>query len=260
MLLLFNKVDRPPAGAWRDDLHRAEPQSAFWHIGANTNATTTRDRLAPLGIVHLPLFIYPSDTHAHVWRSGLAPYAGTLDGGADRHARRPRRRATAASAMSSRRTACCSSSPAARRRAIRSRTSTSFTSSRSAPRTGTSSTSAWSCRRCATRAARRLRARCGRRATRSTARQVGRRSSQSARFDSRRARCATRTDRCRGIRGSASAARCGREQKLVPSRGQVLDHVAFSVEHFDALYAYASSRRREDVRSSRTHSAIRARS
>jgi catechol 2,3-dioxygenase-like lactoylglutathione lyase family enzyme len=31
--------------------------------------------------------------------------------------------------------------------------------------------------------------------------------------------------------------RCGREQKLVPSRGQLLDHVAFSVDHFDALYA-----------------------
>src|SRR3569833_4538616 len=54
MALLFNKVDRAPAGAWRDDLHRAEAQRAFWHIGANTDATTPRDRLAPLGIVHLP--------------------------------------------------------------------------------------------------------------------------------------------------------------------------------------------------------------
>jgi len=77
MALLFNKVDRPPAGAWRDDLHRAEAQSAFWHIGAFTDATKTRDRLAPLGIVHLPLFIYPSDTVQTVWRSGLAPYSGT---------------------------------------------------------------------------------------------------------------------------------------------------------------------------------------
>ena len=77
MALLFNKVDRPPAGAWRDDLHRAEAQSAFWHIGANTDATTTRDRLGPLGIVHLPLFVYPNDTTHTVWRSGLAPYAGT---------------------------------------------------------------------------------------------------------------------------------------------------------------------------------------
>jgi catechol 2,3-dioxygenase-like lactoylglutathione lyase family enzyme len=77
MALLFNKVDRPAPGAWRDDLHRADQQSAFWHIGANTDATTTRERLAPLGIVHLPLFIYPNDTIRRVWRSGLAPYAGT---------------------------------------------------------------------------------------------------------------------------------------------------------------------------------------
>jgi catechol 2,3-dioxygenase-like lactoylglutathione lyase family enzyme len=31
--------------------------------------------------------------------------------------------------------------------------------------------------------------------------------------------------------------RCGRDQKLVPSRGQVLDHVAFAVDNFDALFA-----------------------
>jgi catechol 2,3-dioxygenase-like lactoylglutathione lyase family enzyme len=77
MLLLFNKVDKPPAGAWRDDLHRSEPQSAFWHIGAFTNTTTVAARLQPLGIAHLPLFIAPEDSRT-VWRSGLAPYAGSL--------------------------------------------------------------------------------------------------------------------------------------------------------------------------------------
>lgn len=77
MLLLFNKVDRPPAGAWRDDLHRSEPQSAFWHIGASINTTNIDARLAPLGITNLPLWISPNDAHT-VWRSGLAPYAGTL--------------------------------------------------------------------------------------------------------------------------------------------------------------------------------------
>src|SRR6266513_2924642 len=46
MLVLFNKVSRPPAGAWRDDLHRPEEQSAFWHIGANTNSTNLAERLA----------------------------------------------------------------------------------------------------------------------------------------------------------------------------------------------------------------------
>ena len=39
--------------------------------------------------------------------------------------------------------------------------------------------------------------------------------------------------------------RCGGDRKLVPSRGQVLDHVAFSVENFDALYAKL---RREGVK------------
>ena len=77
MLVVFNKVDRPPPGAWRDDLHRSEPQSAFWHIGAMTNSTNVDARLAPLGIKHLPLFTGPTDTTT-VWRSGLAPYAGTL--------------------------------------------------------------------------------------------------------------------------------------------------------------------------------------
>jgi catechol 2,3-dioxygenase-like lactoylglutathione lyase family enzyme len=78
MLVLFNKVARPPAGAWRDDLHRAEPQSAFWHIGANTNTTDVATRLKAVGIMHLPLFTSPTDT-ATVWRSGLSPYNGTLN-------------------------------------------------------------------------------------------------------------------------------------------------------------------------------------
>jgi catechol 2,3-dioxygenase-like lactoylglutathione lyase family enzyme len=79
MLLLFNKVDRPPAGAWRHDLHRAEPQSAFWHIGASINTTDIKERLNTLGVFHLPLYTSPSDTTKSVWRSGLAPYAGTLN-------------------------------------------------------------------------------------------------------------------------------------------------------------------------------------
>ena len=77
MLLLFTRVDRPPPGAWRDDLHRPESQSAFWHIGAFTNTTDVATRLKAVGITHLPLFISPQDTRT-VWRSGLAPYAGTL--------------------------------------------------------------------------------------------------------------------------------------------------------------------------------------
>lgn len=77
MLILFTKVNQPPPGAWRDDLHRSEPQSAFWHIGANTNSTDVAARLAKIGVTMLPLFTSPRDTPT-VWRSGLAPYAGTL--------------------------------------------------------------------------------------------------------------------------------------------------------------------------------------
>ena len=73
MLVLFNKVDRPPPGAWRDDLHRSEPQSAFWHIGAMTNSTNVDARLAPLGIEHLPLFTSPHG-HGH----SMALRAGAL--------------------------------------------------------------------------------------------------------------------------------------------------------------------------------------
>jgi catechol 2,3-dioxygenase-like lactoylglutathione lyase family enzyme len=77
MLVVFNTVDRPPAGAWRDDLHRAEVQSAFWHIGANINTTNLKERLNAVGVVHLPLFVSATDSTQTVWRSGLAPYAGT---------------------------------------------------------------------------------------------------------------------------------------------------------------------------------------
>ena len=77
MLLLFHKVDRLPPGAWKDDLHRSDPQSAFWHIGAMINTTDMAERLRGVGVTHLPLFTSPRDTPT-VWRSGLAPYAGTL--------------------------------------------------------------------------------------------------------------------------------------------------------------------------------------
>lgn len=77
MSLHFKKVDRAPAGAWRDDVHRGDPQSAFWHIGAFINTTDLPARLDPIGVKHLPLFLGPGKSET-VWRSGLAPYNGTL--------------------------------------------------------------------------------------------------------------------------------------------------------------------------------------
>ncbi len=77
MMLLFTRVSTPPPGAWRHDLHRAEPQSAFWHIGALANSSTLPELAARVGGRPLPLFVAPDDTGS-VWRSGLVPYAGTL--------------------------------------------------------------------------------------------------------------------------------------------------------------------------------------
>ena len=80
MLLLFHRVAQPPSGGWRDELHRASPQSAFWHIGAFTNTSTLPARLAGTGVRSLPLFLSPTDTGS-IWRSGQAPFTGTLTAG-----------------------------------------------------------------------------------------------------------------------------------------------------------------------------------
>jgi catechol 2,3-dioxygenase-like lactoylglutathione lyase family enzyme len=77
MLLLFQRVDSPPAGQWSDREHRSVPQSAFWHIGAFTNTSATGPRLQGARVRPLPLFVSATDT-VGVTRSGLAPYAGTL--------------------------------------------------------------------------------------------------------------------------------------------------------------------------------------
>ncbi len=75
MYLLFNEVDEPPPGAWRDDILRAEPQSVFWHIGINVDTTNLDERLEAAGVKLVPLFRTPEDREG-VWRSGLSPYPG----------------------------------------------------------------------------------------------------------------------------------------------------------------------------------------
>ena len=75
MLLLFREVGTAPPGGFKGELGRSVPQSAFWHIGAFTNTTGLDRRLADLGVLQLPLFTSPDDMDG-VWRSGLTPYAG----------------------------------------------------------------------------------------------------------------------------------------------------------------------------------------
>ena len=79
MYLVFNEVNEPPTGAFDPELGRPRAQSAFWHIGAFANTTGMDETLAGIGVEHLPLFTGPSDTDG-VWRSGLTPYSGIVSG------------------------------------------------------------------------------------------------------------------------------------------------------------------------------------
>lgn len=75
MFVLFDEVDSPPPGGWDSSLHRPAAQSPFWHFGLFTNTTDRFENLAASGIDVLPLFIGP-DGRETVMRSGLVPYQG----------------------------------------------------------------------------------------------------------------------------------------------------------------------------------------
>ena len=77
MYLVFHEVDEPPAGAFDPELGRPEEQSALWHIGAFVDTSDQDRTLGAAGIEHLPLFTTPDDEDG-VWRSGLAPYSGIV--------------------------------------------------------------------------------------------------------------------------------------------------------------------------------------
>ena len=77
MYLVFDEVDERAPGAFDEALGRSVPQSAFWHIGAFMNTTTSDQRLAEMGTAHLPLHTGRIDER--VWRSGLTPYAGIVN-------------------------------------------------------------------------------------------------------------------------------------------------------------------------------------
>ncbi len=73
--LLFTEVEEPPAGAWDRTLQRAEPQSPLWHIGGFVNTTGVFARLREEGVRTIPLEVGPGWGDP-VDRSGLTPYAG----------------------------------------------------------------------------------------------------------------------------------------------------------------------------------------
>lgn len=69
--VLFTRVDAPPQGAWDFDRARAFPQSAFWHIGAFANTTDRFEELEARGHTVLRLARDAGDD-VGVMRSGLA--------------------------------------------------------------------------------------------------------------------------------------------------------------------------------------------
>ena len=79
MLLVFNQVDTPAPGAWDLEQHRSIPQSPFWHIGLSTDTTQAAARFDELGITRLPMFKGPDDP-TEIWRAGEMEFAGTLTG------------------------------------------------------------------------------------------------------------------------------------------------------------------------------------
>jgi len=75
--ILFNEVATAPEGGWDFDRNRAHPQSAFWHIGAFANTTDRFEALEAEGFTVARLFTGPTD-EGRVYRSGQTPYNGVL--------------------------------------------------------------------------------------------------------------------------------------------------------------------------------------
>lgn len=75
MPLLFDRVAAPPEGAWSHRFQRSEPQSPFWHIGGFVNTTDRFETLEADGVEVLRLAVGPQEEEGVV-RSGLAPYSG----------------------------------------------------------------------------------------------------------------------------------------------------------------------------------------
>ena len=73
--ILFTRVDGPPPGGWDHELQRAAPQSPFWHLGGFRNTTGLFQRLEQSGVEVLPLWTGPDD-RTGVRRSGWTPYEG----------------------------------------------------------------------------------------------------------------------------------------------------------------------------------------
>ena len=87
---VFNQVDHSAPGGWDNDQHRTIPQSPFWHIGTYEDTSTLKSRFDELGVTTLPMWTaLDGDT---VWNSGESPYRGmqTMDRIAQMETEEPR--------------------------------------------------------------------------------------------------------------------------------------------------------------------------
>jgi catechol 2,3-dioxygenase-like lactoylglutathione lyase family enzyme len=80
--LLYTEVDTQAPGAFRRDLFRSEPQSAFWTTGPDTDGAALYERLTALDpdeqrFRFLPVYTGPDDTEG-VPHSGLGPFGDRL--------------------------------------------------------------------------------------------------------------------------------------------------------------------------------------
>ena len=75
MSILFTKVSKPAGGKWDLKERRSIPQSPFWHIGFETQTPTTtiKERLKAANATVVPLFSSDKDT-ATIWRAGEMGY------------------------------------------------------------------------------------------------------------------------------------------------------------------------------------------
>ncbi len=87
--VLFTEVAEPPPGAWDHAQQRAAPQSPFWHIGGFVNTTDVFESLEAQGVKVLRLEIGPGGAPGVV-RSGLTPYGGITTDPAGAEAADPR--------------------------------------------------------------------------------------------------------------------------------------------------------------------------
>ena len=74
---IFNQVDEPAPGKWDFDRHRVTPQSPFWHIGIYADTTTMKAELEEVGVTTVPLYKTDGDPE-EIWRSNESPWPGSL--------------------------------------------------------------------------------------------------------------------------------------------------------------------------------------